>query len=158
MDVPISPRAHPDPFQTKSPREAGTRPWGWLVLLVLAVGLPLAHLTFGQGVTPPSAPVATASVATTGNYLTIHGEVHGPGRYAFTPQDNLTVVGAVLRAGGLTPKAKDKAVKVIRKVPGKGNVTFVVNLRDVMTRGMLHKDIPILPSDVIIVEEKLIHF
>jgi protein involved in polysaccharide export with SLBB domain len=91
-------------------------------------------------------------------YITIYGQVIRQGKYEFAPEDQLTASQAILRAGGFAPFAKDTKVKVIRKVPGKGSVTIVVNLRDVMTKGRLEKDIPILPNDTIIVEEKLINF
>jgi protein involved in polysaccharide export with SLBB domain len=90
-------------------------------------------------------------------YITIYGQVIRQGKYEFAPEDQLTASQAILRAGGFAPFAKDKAVKIIRKTP-KGNVTIVVNLRDVMTKGRLEKDITILPNDTIIVEEKLINF
>jgi protein involved in polysaccharide export with SLBB domain len=91
-------------------------------------------------------------------YITIYGQVIRQGKYEFAPEDQLTASQAILRAGGFAPFAKDTKVKVIRKVPGKGNVTIVVNLRDVMTKGRLEKHIAILPNDTIIVEEKLINF
>lgn len=91
-------------------------------------------------------------------FITIYGQVIRQGKYEFAPEDQLTASQAILRAGGFAPFAKDKEVKVIRKVPGKGNVTIVVNLREVMTKGRLEKDIAILPNDTIIVEEKLINF
>ncbi|HSI63513.1 MAG TPA: polysaccharide biosynthesis/export family protein [Candidatus Saccharimonadia bacterium] len=91
-------------------------------------------------------------------YITIYGQVLRQGKYEFAPEDQLTASQAILRAGGFAPFAKDKAVKIIRKVPNKGNVTIVVNLRDVMTKGRLEKDIAIMPNDTIIVEEKLINF
>ncbi|RBP41179.1 protein involved in polysaccharide export with SLBB domain [Roseimicrobium gellanilyticum] len=91
-------------------------------------------------------------------YITIYGQVIRQGKYEFAPEDQLTASQAILRAGGFAPFAKDKAVKIIRKIPGKGNVTIVVNLRDVMTKGRLEKDITIYPNDTIIVEEKLINF
>ncbi len=77
------------------------------------------------------------------------------GKYEFVQQDQLTASQAILRAGGFAEGAKDKAVKIVRKVPAKGNVTLVVNLRDVMSKGMTEKDLPLLPNDTIIVEERL---
>ena len=91
-------------------------------------------------------------------YITIYGQVIRQGKYEFAPEDQLTASQAILRAGGFAPFAKDTKVKIIRKVPSKGNVTIVVNLREVMTKGRLEKDIPIFPNDTIIVEEKLINF
>jgi protein involved in polysaccharide export with SLBB domain len=100
----------------------------------------------------PGAPLPTA------NYITIYGQVQRQGRYETTPEEDLTVSQAILRAGGFSQFAKDKKVKVIRKVPDKGNVTIYVNLRDVMMKGKLDYDIPVRGGDVIIVDEKLINF
>jgi hypothetical protein len=69
-----------------------------------------------------------------------------------------TVSGVILRSGGFSTKAKDKAVKVVRKVPGKGNVTIVVNVRDVLSGKAPGKDVLLFPNDTVIVEEKLINF
>ena len=123
--------------------------------LVLVAGLRLAYLAFAP--VPASSPVTAAvpvAAGTAGGDVTIYGEVHRPGKYPLLPGEQ--VAGAILRAGGLTTAAKDKAVKVIRKVPGKGNVTLVVNLRDVLTKGMPGKDIPLLPGDIVVAEERLI--
>ena len=94
----------------------------------------------------------------TANYITVYGQVQRQGRYETTPEEDLTVSQAILRAGGFSQFAKDKKVKVIRKVPDKGNVTFEVNLRDVMMKGKLEYDIPVRGGDVIIVDEKLVNF
>ncbi|MEZ0387643.1 MAG: hypothetical protein ACAI34_11280, partial [Verrucomicrobium sp.] len=59
---------------------------------------------------------------------------------------------------GFTQFAQTKKVKVIRKRPGQSSVTYLINLRDVMTKGRLEKDIQIRPDDVIIVDEKLVNF
>lgn len=91
-------------------------------------------------------------------YITIYGQVGRQGRYELAPEEDLTVSQAILRAGGFTQFAQTKKVKVIRKRPGQSNVTYIVNLHDVMTKGRLEKDITIRPNDVIIVDEKLINF
>lgn len=91
-------------------------------------------------------------------YITIYGQVIRQGRYELAPEEDLTVSQAILRAGGFSQFAKDTSVKVIRKVPGRSNVTIIVNLKDVMTKGRLEKDIPIRGGDVIIVDEKLVNF
>jgi protein involved in polysaccharide export with SLBB domain len=84
--------------------------------------------------------------------------VQRQGRYETSAEEDLTVSQAVLRAGGFSAFAKDKKVKVIRRVPDKGNVTIYVNLRDVMMKGKLEYDIPVYGGDVIIVDEKLVNF
>lgn len=105
-----------------------------------------------------SGPGGPGYVIETMGYITIYGQVIRQGKYEFAQEDELTASQAILRAGGFAPFAKDTKVKIIRRVPGRGSVTIFVNLRDVMTKGRLDKDIPILPGDVIIVDEKLINF
>lgn len=151
---------------TTLPRQADSAPritykwgWGWVLLLPLAlvVTLPMVYLAFPSGVSSsavPSAPVVVPA-GPSGNEVTISGEVLHPGRYRLLPDER--VVGAVLRAGGLTSSAKD-TVKVIRSVPGRGNVTLVVNLRKVLTKPMPEGDIPLLPGDAIVIDQKLIKF
>lgn len=92
------------------------------------------------------------------NFITVYGQVIRQGRYEIEQGDEITVSQAILRAGGLSQFAQDKKVKVIRRVPGKGNVNIFVNLRNIMMRGMLEYDIPVRGGDVIIVDEKLVNF
>ena len=92
------------------------------------------------------------------NSITIYGQVQRQGKYEITPEEELTVSQAILKAGGFSQFAKDTSVKVIRKYPKKGNVTIIVNLRNVMMKGKLQYDIPIRGGDVIIVDEKLVNF
>ncbi len=91
-------------------------------------------------------------------FVTIFGQVQRQGRYEVEPDEDLTVSQAVLRAGGFAQFANESKVKVIRKVPDKGYVTIVVNLRNVMMRGKLEYDIPVRGGDVIIVDEKMLNF
>lgn len=91
-------------------------------------------------------------------YITVYGQVARQGRYEVSPEEDLTVSQAILRAGGFSQFAKDTSVKVIRRKPDKTSVTIIVNLRDVMMKGRLEKDIPIRGGDVIIVDEKLVNF
>jgi protein involved in polysaccharide export with SLBB domain len=103
--------------------------------------------------TPAGALIGPAS-----NFITIYGQVQRQGKYEVTPEEELTVSQAVLKAGGFSQFAKDTSVSVIRKYPKKGNVRIIVNLRDVMMKGKLDYDIPIRGGDVIIVDEKLVNF
>jgi len=89
--------------------------------------------------------------------FTIYGQVARQGKYELLPEEELTISQAVLRAGGFAQFAKKDKVKLIRKASGK-NVTIYVNLRDVMERGRLEKDLVMRANDVIIVDEKLFNF
>jgi protein involved in polysaccharide export with SLBB domain len=92
------------------------------------------------------------------NFITIYGQVQRQGRYEVTPEDDLTVSQAILRAGGFAQFAKDKKVTVIRKYPGKDSVKIYVNLKDIMMKGKLEYDVPVYGGDVIIVGEKMLNF
>ncbi|MFZ4764152.1 MAG: polysaccharide biosynthesis/export family protein [Roseimicrobium sp.] len=91
-------------------------------------------------------------------FITIYGQVARQGRYELSPEEDLTVSQAILRAGGFSQFALDTKVKVIRRKPNKSSVTIMVNLRDIMVKGRLEQDIPIRGGDVIIVDEKLVNF
>lgn len=119
-----------------------------------------------EAIAPPSKKKKDGGVGADGmaagpaepDFIVIYGQVSRQGRYEVDPEEDLTVSQAILKAGGFSQFANDKKVKVIRKVPGKGNVNIIVNLRDVMMRGKLEYDIPIRGGDVIIVDEKLLNF
>jgi protein involved in polysaccharide export with SLBB domain len=116
------------------------------VILALEQRAPTRERGYG-----PSLPAFNA------DYITVYGQVSRQGRYEVEPGEDLTVSQAILRAGGFSQFAQDEKVKIIRRVPGKGNVTIIVNLRNVMMRGKLEYDIPTRGGDVIIVDEKLIN-
>lgn len=89
--------------------------------------------------------------------FTIMGQVSRQGKYEITPEEDLTVSQAILRAGGFAGFANKKKVKLIRNTP-KGRLIIYLNLTDVMEKGKLEKDIPMRSNDVIIVGEKVINF
>ena len=90
-------------------------------------------------------------------YFTVFGQVQRQGKYELSPEEELTISQALLRAGGPTAFGATKKVHVVRKTP-QGNKTINVNCDDIMKRGRLEKDIPIRPNDVIIVDEKILNF
>lgn len=118
------------------------------VILALEKENPLKKKKGAPGAVGPAAP----------GFVTIYGQVQRQGRYEVEPDEDLTVSQAVLRAGGFAQFANESRVKVIRRYPNKGNVTFIVNLKDVMMRGKLEYDIPVKGGDVIIVDEKMFNF
>lgn len=151
MEVLIRVQAHPE---CSLPRRQGRlQLWAGAVGVALVMGLVCAPIVAQAPV--PSGPSGTPSAGTSG-HITVYGEVGRPGKYH--PVAGEMVSGVILRAGGFSTKAKDKAVKVIRKVPGKGNVTIVVNVRDVLSGKTPGKDVSLLPNDTVIVEEKLVNF
>jgi polysaccharide biosynthesis/export protein len=92
-----------------------------------------------------------------GDYFVIYGQVARQGKYEITPEEELTVSQAILRAGGFSQFANAKNVKLIRYTKS-GNKTIKLNLDDVMHKGRLEKDIYMRRNDVLIVDEKLVNF
>ncbi len=92
-----------------------------------------------------------------GDYFVIYGQVARQGKYEITPEEELTVSQAILRAGGFSQFADAKNVKLIRWTK-QGNKSIKLNLDDVMRKGRLEKDIYMRRNDVLIVDEKLVNF
>ncbi|GAK53622.1 GumA protein [Candidatus Moduliflexus flocculans] len=84
------------------------------------------------------------------NQIYVVGSVAKPGIYNY--QDNDTVLDAILRAGGFTEFASRNGTKVVRDEGGKTK-TIQVKMKDVMEKGEMDKNIPILGGDMIIVPE-----
>jgi len=80
----------------------------------------------------------------------VQGEVKAPGAVKFTK--DLTVVKAITHAGGFTPLAAPKRVNIVRG-EGPKKETIKVNV-DAMLRDSA-ADVPLLPSDIIIVPQRL---
>ena len=88
------------------------------------------------------------------------GEVRVTGAVEIPGDERLTAGKAVLRAGGFTKYSDKRHVKVTREGdPGEGKPrTLIVNLADVLEKGMAEKDISVGSGDVIYVPTRLINF
>ena len=84
------------------------------------------------------------------NQIYVVGSVAKPGIYNY--QENDTVLDAILRAGGFTEFASRNGTKVVRDQGGKTK-TIQVKMKDVMEKGEMDKNIPIVGGDMIIVPE-----
>jgi protein involved in polysaccharide export with SLBB domain len=88
-------------------------------------------------------------------YVTVLGRVKNPGRVSIPPTQDMTISGAIQKAGGLDTSAKDSAIKVTRKLPDGKSERYDVNLRRVGTQGRVSDDIILKPDDVIFVPEMI---
>lgn len=79
------------------------------------------------------------------------GQVATPGPYRITHAN--TLMGTISMAGGFTPIAKLKKVKIIRKENG-GSKVFFVDTTAITQEGRLQDDVLLMPGDVIIVPER----
>jgi polysaccharide biosynthesis/export protein len=90
--------------------------------------------------------------------FTVFGQVLRQGKYELPMDEDVSVSQAVLRAGGPAQFARLEAVKVLRALPTGGTKTILVDLKSIMVKGQLSKDIYIRGGDVIIVLEKNVNF
>lgn len=88
---------------------------------------------------------------------TMFGFVMKQGKYDLPKHEDLTISQAILRAGGFAQFADVKHVKIVRSTK-QGDKRIMVNVDDIMRKGLLQNDIFLRRNDVIIVPEKKINF
>lgn len=97
-----------------------------------------------------SVGIAGASQTPDSQQFYVVGGVAKPGIYPY--QSNDTILDAILRAGGLTQSASPNNTKLVRESDGKTR-TIQIKMKDVMEKGEMSKNVPIMPGDMIIVPE-----
>jgi len=80
----------------------------------------------------------------------VQGEVKTPGGIKYTK--DLTIVKAIVQAGGFTTMAAPKRVRLLR--PGEKKQVMDVNVSDIM-EGEKTPDVPLEPNDVITIPQRL---
>jgi polysaccharide biosynthesis/export protein len=88
-------------------------------------------------------------------FVTVLGRVKEPGRVPIPATRDMTVSGAIQRAGGLAPSAKPNAILVSRSMPDGRIESRTVNLHSVGAAGRLEEDIILEANDVVFVPEAL---
>jgi len=88
-------------------------------------------------------------------FVTVLGRVKIPGRVAIPATRDMTVSGAIQKAGGFGPSAKDNAILVTRSLPNNQTETRTINLKAVGTAGRLDDDIVLEANDVVYVPETM---
>ncbi|MFH1258747.1 MAG: SLBB domain-containing protein [Elusimicrobiota bacterium] len=81
----------------------------------------------------------------------LFGEVNKPGSYEH--KEKLKVVELVSLAGGTSPNAVIRKIRIFRESGGKRQV-FTVNLSEILDKGRLDKDIELKPGDIVYVPQK----
>jgi len=82
----------------------------------------------------------------------IVGEVVRPEAIPF--HEGMTVLDAVLQAGGLTPYAAGNRAKIVRTVDGRSE-EIPVKLQRLLQKGDMRQNLRIMPGDVLIVPQSL---
>mgnify|MGYP003605470799 CR=1 FL=1 len=87
--------------------------------------------------------------------VTVLGRVKTPGRVAIPATRDLTVSGAIQKAGGFSASARDSAILVTRSLPNGQTESRTIDLHAVGTAGRLEDDIILEANDVIYVPEAM---
>jgi polysaccharide export outer membrane protein len=82
------------------------------------------------------------------------GQVRAPGAIDFPPDEGLTILQAIARAGGFTPIAAPNRVSIIRSENG-AEKKITVNITAIINSGDRSKDIDLRPDDVVSVPESM---
>ena len=80
------------------------------------------------------------------------GAVGKPGAYNLSKEKQTTVLEAIAMAGGFAKEADQDGTKVIR-IENDKKITIKIKVSDITKRGDKEKDIPLKPSDMIVVPE-----
>jgi polysaccharide export outer membrane protein len=88
-------------------------------------------------------------------FVKVFGAVNSPGVVVFPPEEGLTLLGAISRAGGFSRLADTKKVILSRTAPDGKTETSTVNAEDLLKRGT-GADVALLPDDIINVGERIL--
>ncbi|MCH9695864.1 MAG: polysaccharide export protein [Gammaproteobacteria bacterium] len=91
-------------------------------------------------------------VGTFGEKVRILGQAASP--QAIPYRDKLTLLDVMIEVGGLTQFAAGNRSKLVRVVDGKSQ-EFRIRLDDLVNKGDLDENIPVMPGDVIIIPESV---
>ncbi len=99
----------------------------------------------------------TASTLPLGTYF-VTGQVAKQGSQEIPRDREVTVAAAILAAGGFADFADRRRVRVMRPNPGGKTERFTVDVKAVLERGDVSKDIVVQPGDFIVVPERMFNF
>ncbi len=85
------------------------------------------------------------------------GQVRRVGPFEIDLSERATLGQTILAAGGLADFGDPRNVRIIRRVDGKAQ-TITVDLREVLSRGRIDKDVELHDGDFIIVDERMINW
>lgn len=88
-------------------------------------------------------------------FVTVLGRVEKPGRIPIPATRDMTVSGAIQKAGGFATSAKDNGILVTRSLPNGKTEARTINMRAVGAAGRLQEDIILEANDVVFVPEAM---
>jgi protein involved in polysaccharide export with SLBB domain len=89
----------------------------------------------------------------------LSGQIRRIGAFEIDRAEANTVGKVILAAGGLTDFADARKIKIVRVSPNNGEpTTQIVDLREVIEKGRIDKDVPIYDGDFVIVDARLVNW
>ena len=88
----------------------------------------------------------------------LSGKVNTPGPQDLLRGEQATASKVILRAGGLSEFADARKVKVVRDSTKHGKTTIIVDIKEVLERGNIERDVRVYDGDLIIVPQRLINW
>ena len=85
--------------------------------------------------------------------VTVLGRVKKPGKISIPATRDLTLSAAIQQAGGFDTSAKDRAIRITRRLPNGTMNAREVDLHSVGAEGLVEDDILLEPDDVVFVPE-----
>ena len=82
----------------------------------------------------------------------VEGKVEDPGTVLFEPGERPTLVRAIIKAGNFNKFADKSDVRLVRRENGKTSIRKV-DVKEMLERGQIHKDIKLQSGDLIIIDE-----
>ena len=149
---------NPDLSQKKVPVRPDGRISTPLIPNIMAAGRTPVELAqamdkaLSEYIRAPRVTVIVSQAVGALSQVQIIGQVVHPESIAY--HEGMTVLDAVLAAGGLTPYASGNSAKIERKVHGK-EVTMHVRLSNLINKGDLSQNFPLQPGDVVVVPESI---
>jgi polysaccharide export outer membrane protein len=104
----------------------------------------------GEYIRSPQVSVIVTSPLSQFSQVKVVGQVAKPSPLAY--RSGMTVLDAILAAGGLSPYAAGNRTKIVRKVDGK-DVELKVKLDDLINDGDISQNVEVQPGDLIVVPE-----
>ena len=104
--------------------------------------------------------IVPRSAQAIGGTIYVVGGVNSPGIMVVPPDNSLTVSKAILQSGGFNRFARKNAVKLISSdtsLPEAAR-TQIINVEEILKRGLRDLDPIVQPNDIIRVEERIIAF
>ena len=149
---------NPDLSQKKVPVRPDGRISTPLIANIMAAGRTPVELAqamdkaLSEYIRSPRVTVIVSQAVGALSQVQIIGQVVRPESIPY--HEGMTVLDAVLAAGGLTPYASGNSAKIERKVNGKV-VTMHVHLSNLINKGDLSQNFPLQPGDVVVVPESI---